>query len=182
MVLLLLQPWASCPEIDDVPAGFRWIDANDSDQSVTSFIRYGKDAEGEQGSPRGVHVVFVGNFTPVPRHVYRVGVPRRCTYLEVLNTDSAEYGGSGMGNLGRVEVEDIPSHGFAQSITLTLPPLAVLWLIPEKEKEPVPQEVEAPAEGEAAKEGEAPAEGEAAKEGAVRAAGGGAGLGTGQLG
>ena len=170
-------------ELDDVPAGFRWIDANDSSQSVASFIRYGKDAEGEQESPSGVHVVFVGNFTPLPRHVYRVGVPRRCAYLEVLNTDSAEYGGSGMGNLGRVEVEDIPSHGFAQSITLTLPPLGVLWLIPEKEKVPEPEGVTAPAEGEVAKEGEAKeaaAEAEAVV-GEAEAAGG-AGQGAGQLG
>jgi 1,4-alpha-glucan branching enzyme len=58
-------------------------------------------------------------------------VPRHCRYLEVLNTDAREYGGSGMGNGGVVSVEDVPSHGHPQSIVLTLPPLGVLWLVPE---------------------------------------------------
>ncbi len=84
-------------------------------------------------SPSGTHVVFIGNFTPVPRHSYRIGVPRRGAYLEVLNTDAVQYGGSGVGNLGRVQVEDVPSHGFPQSIVLSLPPLGVLWLVPERD-------------------------------------------------
>jgi 1,4-alpha-glucan branching enzyme len=87
-------------------------------------------------------VVFVGNFTPLPRHGYRVGVPRRCRYLEVLNTDAKEYGGSGLGNFGSAAVEAVPSHGFDQSIVLTLPPLAVLWLVPELEEDPDPIAIE----------------------------------------
>jgi len=160
-------------ELDDDPAGFRWIDANDSSQSVASFIRYAKDAGGEQESPEGEHVVFVGNFTPVPRHGYRVGVPRDCAYLEVLNTDATEYGGSGMGNLGRVEVEEVPSHGFKRSIALTLPPLAVVWLIPAEEKKAEP--VKAGAEAGAGAGAEA---GAGAGAGAEAEAGAGAGAGT----
>ncbi len=87
---------------------------------------------------KGVHVVTACNFTPMPRHGYRIGVPRRCAYLERLNTDATEYGGSGLGNLGRVEVEAVPSHGFAQSVVLTLPPLATIWLVPELDEDPAP--------------------------------------------
>ncbi|WP_063796370.1 1,4-alpha-glucan branching protein GlgB [Chondromyces crocatus] len=119
-------------ELDDQAQGFRWIDANDSHQSVASFVRYGEGA-GRQESPRGMFVVFVGNFTPVVRGGYRIGVPRRCAYLEVINTDASVYGGSGVGNLGRIEAEAVPSHGFAQSLVLTLPPLGVLWLVPERD-------------------------------------------------
>ncbi|WP_104982688.1 1,4-alpha-glucan branching protein GlgB [Sorangium cellulosum] len=118
-------------ELDDEYHGFRWIDCTDNAQSVISFVRYAEGA-GDPVSPTGAHVVFVGNFTPVPRHQYRIGIPRGGVYLEELNTDAAEYGGSGVGNMGRVQVEDVPCHGFPQSVVLTLPPLAVLWLVPER--------------------------------------------------
>jgi 1,4-alpha-glucan branching enzyme len=149
----LYRKYAALYELDDSAEGFRWIDANDATQSVASFIRFpaqprpaqpahpgvegapGKAPQKPQGT-KGVHVVFVVNFTPLPRHGYRVGVPRRCRYVEVLNTDAKEYGGSGMGNYGSVPVEPVPSHGFDQSIVLTLPPLAVLWLVPELEEDP----------------------------------------------
>jgi len=135
-------------EVDDEPAGFGWIDPNDSAQSVASFVRYPrqpkpkpapKPAAGDattapEASPtQGRHVVFVGNFTPLPRYGYRIGVPRRCGYLEIVNTDGKDYGGSGVGNMGRVEVEAVPSHGQPQSIVLTVPPLAALWLVPERD-------------------------------------------------
>ncbi|WP_437747903.1 1,4-alpha-glucan branching protein GlgB [Sorangium sp. So ce302] len=126
----LYKKYPAMYELDDEHHGFRWIDCTDHMQTVISFIRYG-DGAGDQMSPSGTHVVFIGNFTPVPRHHYRIGVPRRGAYLEVLNTDAVQYGGSGVGNLGRVEVEDVPSHGFPQSIVLSLPPLGVLWLVPE---------------------------------------------------
>ncbi|KYF52934.1 glycogen-branching enzyme [Sorangium cellulosum] len=126
----LYKKYPAMYELDDEHHGFRWIDCTDTMQTVISFIRYG-DGAGDQMSPSGVHVVFIGNFTPVPRHQYRIGVPRRGAYVEVLNTDATEYGGSGVGNMGRVEVEDVPCHGFPQSIVLTLPPLGVLWLVPE---------------------------------------------------
>ena len=115
-------------QLDDHPDGFRWIDVSDAPQSVVSFVRH---PESELASRRtGEHVVFVGNLTPVVRHGYRVGVPRRCDYLELLNTDASVYGGSGIGNMGRVAIEDIPSHGYAQSISLVLPPLGALFLAP----------------------------------------------------
>jgi 1,4-alpha-glucan branching enzyme len=145
-------------QLDGHPMGFSWIDPNDKSQSVASFIRYPIDPTlvGERaaaggaaaaGAPpaakeprldrhakHGTHVVVVGNFTPVPRVGYRLGVPRDCRYRELLNTDAREYGGSGMGNLGVCAVEPVPCHGHAQSITLTLPPLSVLWLVPERDE------------------------------------------------
>ena len=148
----LYKKQAALYELDDHPAGFRWIDANDAPQSVASFIRFPAQpraalpaTSAELAAPpaplaprgtKGVHVVFVGNFTPLPRHGYRVGVPRRCRYLEVLNTDAKEYGGSGLGNFGSAAIEAVPCHGFDQSIVLTLPPLAALWLVPELEEDP----------------------------------------------
>jgi 1,4-alpha-glucan branching enzyme len=135
-------------ELDDEPAGFRWIDCNDAPHSVIFFVRYPSfiSPRGRRGRiqrNKGVHVVVACNFTPLPRIGYRVGVPRRCAYLEVLNTDAAIYGGSGMGNLGRVEIEEVPCHGFAQSVVLTLPPLSTLWFAPELEEDPHSLEPEA---------------------------------------
>jgi 1,4-alpha-glucan branching enzyme len=124
-------------ELDDDPEGFVWIDANDSAQSVASYVRFARQEGGptrrgfEKHDRKAEHVVVAGNFTPVPRYGYRLGVPRAARYREIINTDAVIYGGSGMGNLGVVAIEDVPSHGFEQSIVLTLPPLAVLWLVPE---------------------------------------------------
>ncbi len=126
-------------ELDDEPEGFRWIDCNDAPNSVISFVRFPSflSPKGRRiVTNRGVHVIAVCNFTPLPRFGYRIGVPRSSAYLERLNTDAAEYGGSGVGNLGRVEVEAVPAHGFAQSVVLTLPPLATLWLVPELAEDP----------------------------------------------
>jgi len=140
----IYKKYPAMHELDDVPEGFRWISANDAAQSVASFIRFPFVPEPVihpdpdiQEAP-SVHVVFVGNFTPVPRYNYRIGVPRRCRYLEILNSDACDYGGGGMGNMGAAEIEDVPSHGFPQSIVLTLPPLAVLYFIPELERDPAP--------------------------------------------
>jgi 1,4-alpha-glucan branching enzyme len=122
---------------DHEPSGFRWIDANDTQQSVLSFLRMHSGGAPEDaqevtaGAKGGGYVVCVGNFTPVPRYGYRVGVPRQCRHLEILNTDARSYGGSGMGNLGGVEAEPVPAHGYRQSLQLTLPPLSVLWLTPQ---------------------------------------------------
>ncbi|HET7877062.1 MAG TPA: 1,4-alpha-glucan branching protein GlgB [Methylomirabilota bacterium] len=109
-------------QVDFEPAGFEWMDCRDSEQSTLSFVRYARD-------PRDL-VLCVCNFTPVPRHGYRVGVPRPGFYAEVLNTDSAVYGGSNLGNLGGVASEPVPWHGQAQSVVLTLPPLGAIWLRP----------------------------------------------------
>jgi 1,4-alpha-glucan branching enzyme len=107
---------------DFAPEGFRWIDANDSDQSVYSFLRY--DASGG-GRP----VACVANLTPVPRHGYRLGLPQPGRWVEILNSDAQEFGGGGIGN-GEVWTDDVQWHGHAQSVALTVPPLGVIWLAP----------------------------------------------------
>ncbi|MGH8161636.1 MAG: 1,4-alpha-glucan branching protein GlgB, partial [Gammaproteobacteria bacterium] len=105
-------------------AGFSWVVVDDADQSVFAFLRYG----GGDDAP----VLVVANFTPVPRYGYRVGVPRAGRWREALNSDAAGYGGSNLGNSGGVTAEAIPAHGHAQSLALTLPPLATLILVHEK--------------------------------------------------
>ncbi|MCL7488233.1 MAG: 1,4-alpha-glucan branching protein GlgB [Desulfobulbaceae bacterium] len=105
-------------ELDADPAGFSWIDCNDSRQSVFSYIRRGKD-------PRNT-LVCIGNFTPVPRHNYRLGVPEMGYWKEVLNSDAPLYGGSGQGNFGGKEATPLSVHGENQSLNITLPPLAIL--------------------------------------------------------
>jgi 1,4-alpha-glucan branching enzyme len=112
---------AALHELDFSSLGFQWIDCHDSDQSVVSWLRHARD---------GSHVVVVLNFTPIPRHGYRLGVPRTGIYRERVNTDSALYGGSDLGNGGHVNAEAQPWMGFPASLTLTLPPLAALILLP----------------------------------------------------
>ncbi len=112
-------------EADAEPQGFHWIDANDSDQSVVSYLRFARDVD-----RRRQYLMCVANFTPVVRRAYRVGVPCNAAHREILNTDAGCYGGSGLGNLGRVEIEQVPAHGYGQSLCLTLPPLSALWLVP----------------------------------------------------
>lgn len=107
-------------ELDFDPAGFEWIDCNDNVRSLISFIRWGK--EGNEA------VVFVCNFTPVPRYEYRIGVPFGGYWQEVLNSDAEIYGGSGVGNLGGVSADEIPFHGRSHSLSMTLPPLGVVVL------------------------------------------------------
>lgn len=107
------------------PAGFEWIDGSDTEHSVIAFLR-----RGEAGEP----VVAVFNFTPVPREGYRIGVPGRGLWKELLNSDAAEYGGSGVGNLGGAEATPEPLHGRSHSLTLSLPPLGVLFLQREKDE------------------------------------------------
>jgi 1,4-alpha-glucan branching enzyme len=110
-------------EKDCEPAGFAWLDANDSDQSVLCYLR--------RGSAPDALAVVVCNFTPIVRQGYRVGVPLPGTWRERLNTDAACYGGSNVGNGGAVTAEAVPWHGHAQSVCLTLPPLATVILVPE---------------------------------------------------
>jgi len=105
--------------------GFEWIDADDSDQSVASFIRR-RAGGGVDGA-----VVCVANLTPVPRLHYRVGLPAPGVWIELLNTDALEWGGGGLGNLGAFHADDVPWHGRRWSASLTLPPLSVLWLAAE---------------------------------------------------
>jgi len=106
-------------ENDCNPAGFEWVDCADWQGSILSFLR-----KGRQGSP----VLVACNFTPVPRLSYRIGVPAGGRWRELLNTDAAEYGGGGMGNLGAVHAEAVPMHGREFSLSLLLPPLAAVFL------------------------------------------------------
>ncbi len=115
---------AALHETDFDPAGFQWIDCHDSEQSILSFIRR------SHGNPADV-LLCVFNFTPVPRLGYRIGVPAPGEYHECLNSDSAWYGGSNMGNAGRIAAEAVPWMGFEHSLELTLPPLGALFLKPD---------------------------------------------------
>ncbi len=107
-------------QLDCEPEGFAWIDAANANESVLSYVRRGRD-------PNEMAVV-VCNFTPLPRHDYRIGVPRPGRWLERINTDGGVYGGSGVGNAGAVDAEPHPMHGHGQSLRLQLPPLGVLIL------------------------------------------------------
>ncbi|MEX2303353.1 MAG: 1,4-alpha-glucan branching protein GlgB [Bryobacterales bacterium] len=103
--------------------GFEWIDCNDRATSAITFLRRGHD-------PDDI-AVFACNFTPVPRHNYRIGVPRGGWYKEVLNSDAAIYAGSGQGNAGGAEAAPAPMHGRTHSLTVTLPPLSMVVFKPE---------------------------------------------------
>jgi 1,4-alpha-glucan branching enzyme len=102
------------------PAGFEWVDCNDAPASIISLLRKGKTSAD--------NILVVCNFTPVPREGYKVGVPAGGFWRELLNSDAKEYGGSGMGNLGGVQAVKKEMHGRPYSLTLTLPPLAALFL------------------------------------------------------
>jgi 1,4-alpha-glucan branching enzyme len=106
-------------ELDSNPAGFEWVDCADAGASVLSFLRKGR-------SPQDT-ILVICNFTPVPRFDYQVGVPHAGYWRELLNSDSHLYGGSGLGNLGGTDVAASSVHGRPCSLTLTLPPLSVLF-------------------------------------------------------
>ncbi len=104
--------------------GFEWIDANDSEQSVTVFLRRARN--------RDDVLLIAMNYTPVPRHNYRIGVPLGGNWRELLNSDAKTYWGSGQGNLGEIQASPLPHHAWPRSITLTLPPLGAVILKPCK--------------------------------------------------
>ena len=104
---------------DMEPRGFEWIDGTDAKQSVISFIRFGE--------PGRKPILAIFNFTPIPRHDYRIGVPREGRWTELLNTDAQVYGGTGVGNLGGTDTEEIPFHDRQYSLVLSLPPLGALY-------------------------------------------------------
>ncbi|MPZ97144.1 MAG: 1,4-alpha-glucan branching protein GlgB, partial [Propionibacteriales bacterium] len=104
---------------DQDPSGFAWIDANDAEGNVFSFVRSDADAP---------PVACISNFSAVPHDHYRLGLPRVGRWDEVINTDAEAYFGSGVGNLGAVEAVDEPWHGRPASVTLRLPPLGTVWL------------------------------------------------------
>lgn len=107
-------------EIDFDWSGFQWIDFSDADNSVLAYIRKAKSTQAA--------IVCLCNFTPMPRHHYRIGVPEPGWYRELINTDGIAYGGSNMGNGGGIHTTETPSHGFPYSLTITLPPLSILLL------------------------------------------------------
>jgi 1,4-alpha-glucan branching enzyme len=123
LVRELNRIYASEPALhqrDTVFTGFRWVVGDDRQNSVFAFLRYGND--------EAIPVLVVCNMTPVPRSGYSIGVPRPGVWRELLNTDSAYYGGSDMGNGGAIETVPVQRHGEAQSLELTLPPLGTLYL------------------------------------------------------
>jgi len=109
-------------EDDFEPTGFRWVEPNDAAGNVLAFMRVGTDEKRP--------LVCVCNFSPVPRYAYRLGLPLRGHWREVVNTDAGHYGGSDVGNLGQVKADATPWHDQPFSAEVTLPPLATVWLVP----------------------------------------------------
>jgi 1,4-alpha-glucan branching enzyme len=105
-------------QLDCEPAGFEWIDCADATLSTIAYLRRGVSADDA--------VLVACNFTPVPRHRFRIGVPAAGHWKEILNGDAPLYGGSGQGNLGGVQSSAVPCHGRSDSVELTLPPLALV--------------------------------------------------------
>ena len=122
MVRDLNRVYADCPclwRTDQDPAGFSWIDANDAEGNVFSFVRTDN---------AGSTIACIANFAAAPHEHYRLGLPRPGRWQEVINTDADSYCGSGVGNLGEVVAADEPWHGRTASTTLRLPPLGTVWL------------------------------------------------------
>jgi 1,4-alpha-glucan branching enzyme len=112
-------------ELDFEPTGFYWIEANDAENNVVAFAR--RDTDNDRV------VVVVANLSPTPRHGYRLGLPRSGRWREALNTDSSFYGGTDTGNYGGVIAEPLGWHSQPFSAELSLPPLGVLWMIPDED-------------------------------------------------
>ena len=106
-------------EADHDQAGFQWIAADNADDNMIAFMRI--------APVNGQRLICVGNFSPVVRREYRIGVPRHGYYREILNTDAEMWGGSNVGNAGGASAEPTPYNGLPYSISITLPPLGVLW-------------------------------------------------------
>jgi 1,4-alpha-glucan branching enzyme len=113
-------------ELDFQGEGFEWVDFHNWEQSIISFLRKGKSTD--------EMMLIVCNFTPVPRHNYRLGVPRGGFWKEVLNSDAKIYGGSGHGNMGGAEASPVPADRRNLSLSLTLPPLGVLFFKHQESK------------------------------------------------
>ena len=113
---------AAFHELDMDPAGFEWIDCCDTENSIISLMRRSK------ANPDEV-LVAVLSFTPLPRYNYQIGLPRPGEWREILNSDAEIYGGSGQGNMGRIEAMPVPLHGRKWSAALTLPPLGAVFLL-----------------------------------------------------
>ena len=105
-------------EVDFHYEGFEWLDFHDWENSIIAFIRRAEDPQG--------FLIYCCNFTPVARQAYEFGVPEEGFYEEVLNTDAEMFGGTNMGNGGLVSSRPVPKHNRPHSISVTLPPLAVV--------------------------------------------------------
>jgi 1,4-alpha-glucan branching enzyme len=112
-------------ELDFEEDGFEWVDCGDWEENVISYVRRCRSTKDT--------ILVVCNFTPVPRHQYRVGVPHGGFWKESLNSDAQEYGGSGQGNFGGVDASAISCHGRSHSLSLTLPPLGIIAFKKEAE-------------------------------------------------
>lgn len=117
--LYVTQP--ALHECDSEPRGFTWVVSNDEHNSVFAWLRW--NAMGEP-------LLIAANMTPIPREHYRLGVPRPGGWKEIFNSDAECYGGSNLGNLGRLTADDSPLHGQTASLAMTLPPLAVVIFQP----------------------------------------------------
>jgi 1,4-alpha-glucan branching enzyme len=114
-----VKEFPSLHQVDFSWEGFEWIESHDWENSILSFMRYDKS--------KSECTLVVCNFTPMPRHHYRIGVPRSGIWKEVLNSDAKEYWGSGIGNYGQAQTENYGYHGKPYSLSLTLPPLGILF-------------------------------------------------------
>jgi 1,4-alpha-glucan branching enzyme len=110
-------------DADSDASAFWWLEPNDADNNVIAFARASRD--------RSRVFVCAANLAPVPRHGYRLGLPRSQSWRELVNTDSTYYGGSDVGNLGGIQPEPIPWHDQPFSAEVTLPPLGAVWLVPD---------------------------------------------------
>ena len=110
----------SMHQLDCEAEGFEWVDCHDHQNSVLSLLRFGRS--------RNEAILVVVNFTPVPRQGYDVGVPFPGRWRELLNSDSTDYAGSGWGNYGSVETDDVETHGRPHRLKLTFPPLSAVFL------------------------------------------------------
>ena len=103
-----------------LPTSFEWIDNSDAENNVLAFLRYGSSSH--------EHIAVLCNFSAVPRDSYRIGAPQKGRWEEILNTDAKDYGGTGRGNFGAIQTVPFGLHGHPYSMTVNLPPLAVVFL------------------------------------------------------
>ena len=123
-----MQKKNSLWEVDGEPAGFQWIDANNAQENIVSFIR--------RSPATGKELVCVCNFSAIPRNAHQLGLPRAGKYKLIINTDSESYGGEGVELPTLITAEETPLHGQQYSAKVNLPPLSTLWLrAPTESKE-----------------------------------------------
>ncbi|MEO6096960.1 MAG: alpha amylase C-terminal domain-containing protein, partial [Fibrobacteria bacterium] len=111
-------------ELDSSYTGFQWVDFHDQENNIVSFLRKGRPRE--SGGPQEV-LLCLFNFSPIPRHNYRLGAPLDGFYAELFNSDSQVYGGGNLGNMGGKRTDAIPMHNLPYSLELTAPPLAACF-------------------------------------------------------